>query len=74
MSGYQERPVELPWPYSPRDLDPEPVKSCGRCAALAEERSKHRDQAEYGLAVIAGMKIAEHVRGGSHNDTPETPD
>ncbi|GAU70815.1 hypothetical protein SSP35_23_00050 [Streptomyces sp. NBRC 110611] len=26
MSGYQEKAVELPWPYSPRDFDPEPVK------------------------------------------------
>ncbi|GAU65107.1 cobaltochelatase subunit CobN [Streptomyces sp. NBRC 110611] len=73
MSGFQEKAVELPWPYSPRDLDPEPVKDCERCAALATECSKHRDQAEFGLAVIAGMKIAEHRKFGSHNDTLETP-
>ncbi|GAU70498.1 hypothetical protein SSP35_19_01360 [Streptomyces sp. NBRC 110611] len=73
MSGYQEKAVELPWPYIPRDLDPEPVKGCERCAALAAERSRARDQAEFGLAVIAGMKIQEHRKFGSHNDTPEPP-
>ncbi|MFF4602109.1 hypothetical protein ACFY12_05015 [Streptomyces sp. NPDC001339] len=73
MSGYQERAVELPWPYSPQDLDPEPVEGCERCAALAAERSQAREHAKYGVSVIAGMKIAEHRRWGSHNETPETP-
>ncbi|GAU68721.1 hypothetical protein SSP35_08_02150 [Streptomyces sp. NBRC 110611] len=72
MSGYQEKPVELPWPYSPQDLDPEPVEGCERCAVLAEERQQERDQGQFGRAVIAGMKIAEHRRWGSHNDAPET--
>ncbi|GAU67703.1 Syd protein [Streptomyces sp. NBRC 110611] len=73
MSGYQERPVELPLPYREKDLDPAPVPGCKTCAAEAEERYQARAKKEFGLAAISSMKIAEHVRFGSHNDTPETP-
>ncbi|MFF4606378.1 hypothetical protein ACFY12_27050 [Streptomyces sp. NPDC001339] len=69
MSGYQEKPVELSWPYSEQDLDPPPVKGCDECAAQAEERTQARDRGAVGLAVIASMKIREHIAFGSHNDT-----
>ncbi|GAU64964.1 hypothetical protein SSP35_01_03010 [Streptomyces sp. NBRC 110611] len=67
MSGYQEKPVELPWPYSRRDLDPEPVPGCDTCAAESEERHQARDRGEFGVAVIAGMKIREHIVWGVHS-------
>ncbi|GAU67328.1 hypothetical protein SSP35_04_04160 [Streptomyces sp. NBRC 110611] len=61
VSGYQEKPVELPWPYS--DLAPEPVSGCPRCAELGQMRYEARKRKESAVAAVSSAMIRNHERG-----------